>query len=46
MDLLIIEVALVRRSFFGLVTVREESGSVGSIIVDGRSGDGAVVEAD
>lgn len=46
MDLLVIEVALFWRPFFGFVAVRKESGSVGSILVTGRGGDGAVMEAD
>lgn len=45
MDLLVVEVALIRRPL-GLVAVREESSSVGNIIINGRRGDGAVVEAD
>ena len=45
-DLLVVEVALVRRAL-GLIAVREESGAVGCIVVDqGGGGDGAVVEAD
>ncbi len=44
-DLLIVEVALLRRSV-GIITVREESRSAGRFIVHGAIGGGAVVEAD
>lgn len=45
MDLLVVQVALFRRPL-GFVAVRKEGGSVGRVVMSGRSGDGTVVEAD